>query len=124
MPRIAAIKNITVTAEGSATDIKKRTDFGFLPHEAIIRQISYMGPNAQEPGTFLIWSSLINDYIGSFQVNNYGTVVNPNIHILITSPLPNELTFRIDTVDATGQGMPYTALIGDFVMHIDFIKYA
>ena len=124
MPRIKNIKNLTVTAVGSATPFTAQTSFGFQPDEAIIRQITYFAPGiAQEVGNFLIWSSLINDYIGSFQVNNYGVGVNPNIQIIIQSLLPSSLDFRIDTILADGSRVPHLGLTGDFTMHIDFIKY-
>ena len=123
MPRIKNIKNFIVNASGSATSFMQDTKVAFQPDEAIVRQISYSGPVAQEAGNFLVWSSLINDYIGSFQVNNYGATSNPNIHIMIHSMLPNTLEFRIDTVLSNGTTVPYLGLTGDFTMHIDFIKY-
>ena len=123
MPRIKNIKNLTVNASGSAASIIAPTAFGFQPDEAVVRQISYFGPVAQEAGNFLIWCSLHNDYIGSFQVNNFGITVNPNITILIQSMLPSSLEFRIDTVLADGSTTPYTALVGDITIHMDFLKY-
>ena len=120
MPRIQVIKNVTVIASGSATPFEKATDFGFWPDEAIVRSISYFGPDATVDGVLTVWCSLINDSIGSFTVNNYGTTVTPNTHIHFPrgQPLPANVTFHIDNA-----GVPLTTLVGDFVISIDFIKY-
>ena len=123
MPRIVAIKNFTAMGSSSATEFRAKSNFGFQPDEAVIRQISYSGPNAQEAGIFHIWSSLANDYIGCFEVSNFGVTLTPHTLILLKSPLPNELSFRIDSVAADGTAIPYTGLVGDIGVRIDFIKY-
>jgi hypothetical protein len=123
MPRVTAIKNLTVIAGGSATPFWKSTSWGWDPHEAIVRQISYSGSDAFLPGTFLVWCSLIQGHIGTFQVGQYGATTHPKIQILIPSAMPTSLEFRIDTVQADGTTAPYTGLVGDISIHIDFLKY-
>jgi hypothetical protein len=121
---ITAIKNFTVNADlGSASSFYRQTNFGFQPTMAIVRHISYMGPNPQEIGTFLIWSSLINDFIGSFSISNYGAMLSPQTQIFLPAPVPNQLQFKIYAVGAVGAADPYDGLLGDLSIQIDFIKY-
>ena len=122
MPRIQAVKNFTALLPVWQTF--SNTNFGFHPDEAVVRSISYIGPNAKENEVFLIWCSLINDFIGSFTITNYGTTVMPNTLIVIpqTQPFPASIEFRIMSVDANGVSEP-AALVGNTRVSIDFIKY-
>ena len=97
MPRLTAIKNFTANADlSSGNSFFRTTNFGFQPTEAVVRQISYLGPNAQEVGNVLVWCSITNDFIGCFNVGAYGAMVNPQTQILLTSPLQNQIQFQIE----------------------------
>jgi len=125
MPRIQVIKNVTAVASGTATPFEKSTNFGFWPDEAIVKQISYSGPDAYLAGVYFVWCSLINDYIGSFTVNNLGTTVTPKtrIHFPRNQPMPINVTFRVDSLNGAGTEMAPATLTGDISVSIDFIKY-
>lgn len=123
MSSVKNIKNFTVSAQlGAGSDFWRPIQLGFQPTDAIIRQISYNGAIAVEGGVFLIWCSLINDFIGSFQINNFGVTLQPRVQIHMHSPLLNSLQFKIYTVRADGTATPTTALAGDLVVLIDFIQ--
>ncbi len=117
------IKNVTISADlSTGSDFFRDLGVRFMPTDAVIRQISYSGPNATEAGVFMVWCSLINDFIGTFSVNNYGITVQPKIQLHFTSPIQSSAQFKIFTITAGGAVAPFTGLVGDFTISIDFIE--
>lgn len=123
--RVKNIKNWTVNADLSAgtSEFHCQPNCPFQPDLAIIRQITFSGPTVQVAGSFLIWCSLINDFIGSFQISQYGLCITPNTEILLQGPLSSDLRFQIFTIEAGSTTAPYTGLVGDLSIGIDFIRY-
>ena len=84
---------------------------------------------------YLIWSSIINDYIGSFALRLNGTVANYTSNVnttpqtLITFQNPvgvnNQAQFIIMVVDpGTGLAVAVTnQLTGELAIGLDFIQY-
>lgn len=122
--RVKNIKNWSINTDvQDFSEFRCQTNCPFQPDIAVIRQITFSGPAAQVAGNFLIWCSLTNDFIGSFQINQYGCSVTPNTEILLQGPLPNEVRFQIFTIVAGGSTVPYDQLTGDLSIGIDFIRY-
>ena len=134
MSKIASVKNITIyTCLATASDFNQNVNIVNHPDECIVRTISYSGPATDTTGTYLIWSSLINDFIGSFVVNTNSnaatnaTSTNARTVIKFQEAINNvsNLHFSIYTV-ATGQRTLIQAqslLAGDLAISLDFIKY-
>ena len=124
MSSVKNIKNFTVAADlGSGSSFRRSINLAFQPTDAIIRQISYNGLVASETGVFLIWCSLLNDYIGSFQVNNFGITLQPRIQLHLLSPAQQiDVQFQIHAVSAGGSISPTDTLVGRLVVLIDFIQ--
>lgn len=116
------IKNLTFFAQNVAS-WEQSLKLGFQPDEAIVRSISYSGPDAviAEPG--LIKCSLTNDFIGHIVVNNYGTTVYPNTHINIKNTMNESITFSTHVVTGTGTSTQQSMGAGDLIISIDFIKH-
>jgi hypothetical protein len=94
----------------------------FQPDLAIVRSISYSGPDVRIAGVYMIRSTLIEDFIGHIQINNYGNTVFPDTHIPITRQL-DTLGFSTHTPAATPmQSIAEKVGDGDWVISIDFIK--
>lgn len=92
------------------------------PDVCIVRGITFLGPSISVK-SYLIWCSLINDYIGSVNAANI-TTQSPGSMFLINKPIGNALTFQlhlIDTVANTASTDPTTD--GDISIHLEFIKY-
>jgi hypothetical protein len=107
----------------------------FHPDECIVRQITFVEPSViAAVGMYFIWSSLKNDYIGTFAVsqNSYNTYTavqlgqssfmsNPQT-VVIPGSHPSAISFRIDAL-VNGNYVPQTTLTGNVNVQIDFIKY-
>jgi hypothetical protein len=128
---IESIKNITVYQGLTTTDFYQNVTINNQPDECIIRSINYAGPSTDTTGVYLIWSDLINDFIGSFAVRTDGTTgqafnLNPQIKLLLTNKqVPSNLHFVLYTV---GNGSRVviqagTLLSGDLSISMDFIQY-
>lgn len=122
--QVKNIKNVAITADLSAgSSFRQNVNLAFPPSDAVIRQISYNGLVAAETGVFLVWCSLANDYIGSFQVNNLGITFQPRIQVHLPSPNQQmDIQFQIHSVSAGGALVPSTTLVGRIVILIDFIQ--
>lgn len=125
MSRIQVVKNFTATGD-LTTDMIRPLGLNFQPDEAIVRSITYAGPDITFLEPFAVHCSLINDYIGTFQIAGiYGTTVYPQTIIPFSplSPVPGFVTFRADEIQAVGPPTPIYALTGLISISIDFIKY-
>ena len=122
--QVGNIKNTVFAADLSAgPTFRQNINLGFQPTDAVIRQITYNGLVASETGVFLVWCSLRNDYIGSFQVNNLGITFQPRIQIHLLSPVQQfDVQFQIHSVGAGGVIAPSSTLVGRIVILIDFIQ--
>jgi hypothetical protein len=58
--------------------------------------ITYLGP-ANSVKTYLIWSSLNNDYIGSANVDAISTQA-PGARIMLNNPVGNSVTFQLHQI--------------------------
>jgi hypothetical protein len=137
MSKIDFIKNISIYQDFSATtDFYQKLNINNQPDECIIRSISYSGPTTDSSGGYLIWSDMINDFIGSFAVDSstYGGTktshnvnISPQINIHFKYPInfSNNMRFVLYGV-VNGNPMiitPVGGLTGEFTMNIDFITY-
>lgn len=112
------IKNATFVFSGGVGDYP--LNLPFQPNQAIVRSISYAGPNDRESGVYMIRTSISQDFIGHFQVSNYSVTVNPQTHILIKSPMQQSINFSVHTPAGQGEWVSVD-LTGDLVISIDFI---
>ena len=124
MSFVKNIKNITFTADLlSSSSFSRNINLAFQPTDAIIRQISYNGTIAAPTGVFLVWCSIINDYIGSFQINNFSITLQPRIQLHLHSPIQqSEAMFQIHEVTASGGTAQTNTLTGRIAVMIDFIQ--
>jgi hypothetical protein len=130
---IENIKNVTIIQDfTTATSFLQNVHVAFKPDECIVRAISYTGPNTDGTGVYLIWSDLINDFIGTFGVSvtvaadTHNINVFPNIRILLKNcqPFNTQMSFKLYTVvSGNTQVATSTNLAGDFTMSLDFISY-
>lgn len=70
------------------------TSFGFQPKQVIIRQMVYTNIAGADSGTYLVWSSLTNDYVGAVYVGIQGCITNPGTVLSIPIVQPS-ITFRL-----------------------------
>ena len=139
MSKIQSVKNVTIYndlgALGATGRFNQNLNLNNQPSECIVRSISYCGYPVDTPGMYLIWSSIINDYIGSFALRLNGTVANYTSNVnttpqtLITFQNPvgvnNLAQFIIMVVDpGTGLAVAVTnQLTGELAIGLDFIQY-
>ena len=139
MSKIQSVKNVTIYndlgALGATGRFNQNLNLNNQPSECIVRSISYCGYPSDTPGMYLIWSSIINDYIGSFAVKlngtaaNYTSNVNMTPQTLLTFQNPtgvnNQVQFIIMTIEnGTGLAIAVTnQLIGELAIGLDFIQY-
>lgn len=133
MPKIDKIKNVSVYADLTNTPVNFyfNTNLHFTADEVLVRQISYNGPAIPGDGVYLIWSSIINDYIGSFSfgdTDNSVTAsvnVNPNTTIkCLPNSINQSLQFQIHRITDAGATSTTNSLTGRIVILLDFVRYA
>jgi hypothetical protein len=92
------------------------------PDVCVVRSITFLGPtNSQK--VYMIWCSLINDYIGSCTAANITTQC-PGSTFLLNSPVGNSLTFQLHVIDTVTNTVSLDqAVDGDVVIQMEFIKY-
>jgi hypothetical protein len=131
MAHIEKIKNVTIFNDLTNSPISwiQNTRLSFVPDEVRVRQITYHGPPTGD-GAFMIWSSVTNDYIGSFSVaeatgfTSVAVNVTPNTVIkLLPNSINQSLTFQIHSIN--GSGVPFASnnLTGQIMINLDFIRY-
>ena len=135
MNKIESINNVTIFTDFSiSTNFSQTVTINNLPDQCIVRSISYSGATTDTTGVYLIWSDIINDYIGSFVLRNTvaadGHVFNSTPQTVIdlhNKPMNSNssLQFVIYRV-GVGERTPVpagTSLIGEIAISLDFIKY-
>ncbi len=137
MSNIASIKNVCIYQDlGTDSDFYQAVNIANKPDQCIIRSITYAGPNTDIYGAYIIWSDLINDFIGSFSVSadttagsdvTFSATTCPQTTLHFPNPINNmsQIHFVIYGVNAgTRQAETLNgALSGDLVIQLDFIKY-
>jgi hypothetical protein len=129
---IQYIKNVTAYASFNASLGQWTQQIQSLPadnpDECIIRSITYLGP-ANSVKTYLIWSSLNNDYIGSANVDAISTQA-PGARIMLNNPVGNSVTFQLHQIVPSAvpgasitQAATDVAADGSIVIHMEFVKY-
>ena len=128
MPEVQYRKNVTSCAYFNhmvgdwKTVLTAMPDFS--PDECIVRLITFRSehllPNEKDLNIYLIWSNITNDIIGS--MHGSSSTVSPNITLLLSSPLANELRFRLLTPVLDGAAV-VDELVGEIVIHLEFVKY-
>lgn len=91
------------------------------PDVCIVRGITWMGPFSSQK-TYLIWCSLVNNYIGSVNVANITTQSSGAMFIL-NKPIGNSLTFQLHMIGLNGVALTDPAVEGAISIHLEFIKY-
>jgi len=90
---------------GTGTNFIVKPYLSFTPKFCIVRQLIYANTNSStDSGTFLIWSSLANDYIGACYVGIQSVGLMPETMLLITSPV-EQIQFNVtsaNTANFTG----------------------
>lgn len=131
---IESIKNVTIFTDlSSGVDFTQNVIINNQPDECVVRSISYAGDETVDPkGTYLIWSDLINDYVGSFSIGNNVALdylainTNPQTRIFLKNkPLASNSTLRF-AVHSVGVGNRVSAVValsGELAVCLDFIKY-
>ncbi len=134
MANIQYIKNVTVAVNfnnSSGTFSMPLNNMpSIAPDEVIIRAITWFSIVGADPNNpvnnqlYLLWSSINQDFIGSFCGQNL-TTRNMNTTIRLNGAIPNMIEFKIYTPISGGVGVQYVPTIqtGDIAIHMDFIKY-
>ena len=107
----------------------------FIPDAAIVRQINYVDTAPElNFGQYFIWSSLKNDYIGSFTIADNTApdvdftqgqsqfVSNPQTVITGVQAQTNQVSFQIHQ-QSGGAMVNQTTLHGSMNVQIDFLKF-
>ena len=127
------IKNVHVFANllNNRDSFTRDFNLSFIPDEMRVHQISYNGlsdPLAE--GSFLVWCSLISDYIGTFSISEVGAMtthsvnVNPRTVVKLSPNIPpNQITFELHEVNTFSKATRTTVLPGNLVINMDFIQY-
>lgn len=84
------------------------------PRYMIIRQVLYSNIAGADSGTYLIWCSLLSDYIGAFYVGIQGVSHAPETIISLESFQPT-VDFRITPANAA-----FTGPTGQLTMTVEF----
>ena len=138
MSDIKYIQNITAVNQGTtAYNFTFPVSLGFVPDMVIVRNITYVATSANtgalvtaNSSVFLVWSDLINGYIGSYcyfflNSNTVNTVVgsmsSPQ-RMLKPGQFTNSIQFRICKVNGTTASEDSTQT-GTLTVEMDFIKY-
>lgn len=88
----------------------------FAPTHVIIRQILYANIAGVDTGTYLIWSSINNDYCGATYVGFQGAPTTPET-VLQLSCAQQTIMFRVERANS-GFDQPS----GQLTMVLEFIK--
>lgn len=129
MPEILAIKNITASHSFGGTPGQFNQSVTSMPvhpvDEVVIRSISWnstiVGGN---PFLYLLWSNITHDVIGTIAGGDF--ISNcPGTRILLNSPFPNRLEFRLLTPPTVDDGQPVfdAAVTGEIAINMDLISY-
>jgi hypothetical protein len=132
MSDIVSIVNL-VAYQGltGASFVQKTSLTHIQPQECVIRSINYSAASTDVSGTYLIYSNLINNFIGSFSIALDGThtsAINtsPQTRIFLGNKtnFANEISFTIYIIN-TGANPPtqWSTLTGDLSISMDFIQY-
>lgn len=126
VPGIQSIRNVTVYHAFDNSVGTFTTTINSLPStqadEVVIRAISWHGV-PDDLNTYLIWSNLNNDFIGS--ISGGGSASScPGTRIILNGVIPNQLEFRL-MVPGTADNPPQqlSNVDADICMHMDFITY-
>jgi len=126
MPEIEYRKNITSFAMFAGTVPEWMTTItgmpDFSPDEVIVRQITFScTPDLNNKPTYMLWSSMNNDFIGSMCDASVFTI-SPNFTHRFNNPVSNVLQFRLYT-PGFNQPLPVESIIADIIIHLEFVKY-
>jgi hypothetical protein len=105
-------------------------NINFIPDSMVVKQISYCGPSTDQSGVFMIYCSLINDFIGSFTfISTSATIagfsLTPHHKFTFISPpnIHSPIQFSVYQINSGIQSSaPTTFLNGELCISIDFIK--
>ena len=86
----------------------------FVPTHVIIRQLLYSNVAGTDNGTYLIWSSLAQDYIAAVYVGIQGVALNPQTMIPIAA-FQNQINFNVTPANAA-----FTGPTGQLTMVLEF----
>ena len=88
----------------------------FIPKYMIIRQLLYCNIAGIDNGTFLIWSSIVSDYIGAVYVGIQGVGLMPET--VVSLPLQTQsIDFRVVPANAA-----FTGPTGQLTMTLEFVQ--
>ena len=130
MSRIEKIKNVPIFNDLTTTPTawNTNTNLQFIPDEIIVRQISYNGPPID--GVYMIWSTLINDYIGSFSLSEASGFLSSSVNVTPNTRIqcsPNStmqsIQFQIHSIDSNSKPISSSDLTGKIIINLDFIAY-
>ena len=132
MSDIVSIVNLVAYQGLTGASFVQKTNLTHIqPQECVIRSINYLAAPTDLSGTYLIYSNLINGFIGSFSVATDGihtSAINfcPQTRIFLGNKtnFANEISFAIYAINI-GANPPtqYSSLAGDLAITIDFIQY-
>jgi len=129
MADIEYIHNVvtSVHLDGSAAPVWEQAVVGMPdmnPDECVIRSITFNNAAVADTSVLMIWSNMKNDFIGSI-ASGAITTSAPGTRIRLHAPVPSRLLFRVYVPDANGAPPVHVdvTMKGDFVIHMDFIKY-
>ena len=131
MNRIDKVKNLTIFADLTATPSSFffNSNLHFAPDEIHVRQITYSG-DPTNAGVYLVWCSLINDYIGSFSFEDHTDLTSVAVNVApntvircLPSNIIQSIQFQIHTINAQGVPGATSNLGGKLVINLDCIKF-
>jgi hypothetical protein len=123
-----------ITQDLSATvSFYNKPFLSYTPDECVVRSLSYQGPTTAISGVYLIWCSLINDFICSFSVDasslggtklTHSVNVFPQTRIMInTNLICNEIQYKIYAIDPANNLVQCSTLAGEMALTLEFVEY-
>lgn len=119
IPNKTIIISQSLTTSTSFTVDLHTRGLNFIPKYVIVRQLIYANVAGNDNGTFLIWSSLVNDFIAAVYVGVQSDVQTPQTIIPITHYTPS-VHFNVTAADGTFNDPVALAPTGNLTMTLEF----
>jgi len=126
---LEANKNILVYGDFvdvPSSTITQRIDIPFTPDYMIVKYISYSPVAVDQGSNYAIYSDIVGDYIGTFDItenssgdDNLPYICSPNLYFKINKPITGTCTFQIQISPIVKTEY---ALGGRLVIYLDFVK--
>ena len=105
-----------IDGESTITPIKQIDYIPFKPKKMIIKYIDFVDTEEKsDTGNYLIWSDLVNDYIGSFNTNNNN--IEFGLEFILNSDVVRSNIFQLQDIN---QNLADNLISGELIICIEF----